>query len=123
MKLICPISYRAEIVTAFYQRIYAIVDRYEPYSHVGEEQFQIITYLQVFSAESAEILDDQCFHLAALDHFLDLFPRGTLEVRSRIAVVSKKQDIIESIVAGVFFKHESLIGYAVGLGILAVVLT
>lgn len=108
VKLVCPISYRAEIVTAFNQRIDAVVDRYEPNSHVREVQFKIITYLQVLSAKSAEILDDQCFHLAALDHILDLFSRGTLEVCSRIAVVGKEQDVIEPIVTGILFEHESL---------------
>ena len=123
MKLVCPVAYRTEIVAPLDQRIDTVVDRYEPHAHVRKEQLKVIAHLQILSAEAAEILDDQCFHLTELDHIFDLFPRGTLEVCSRITVVRKEQDVIESIITGIFFEHESLIGYAVGLGILAVVLT
>ena len=74
MKLVCPVAYRTEIVAPLDQRIHAVVDRYEPHAHVREEQLKVIAHLQILSAEAAEILDDERLHLAALDHFLDLFP-------------------------------------------------
>jgi len=79
VKLVCPVAYRTEIVAPLDQRIDTVVDRYEPHAHVRKEQLKVIAHLQILSAEAAEILDDQCFHLTELDHIFDLFPRGTLE--------------------------------------------
>ena len=79
--------------------------------------------MQVLPSQTAEVLDNQSFHLAALDHLHDLLPCGPVEVSAGVSVVRQEQSVLESIVCRVLLQKQLLVVDGVGLPLPLVLLT
>ena len=123
MEFVCPVADGIEIGAACHQRIHSIIDRNEAYSLLREVDFRIVTHLQVLTTESAEVFDDQSFHLAIFNHLNDLLPGRPLEVCAGVAIISKEYDILKAVIFCVLLKQNALIDNAVGVAHAGVLLT
>ena len=63
-----------EVIGGLVQAVHAVVDGDKAHAVAWEDEFRILTYLKVFTAQSGHVLDDQCFHLTVFHQFHDLLP-------------------------------------------------
>ena len=104
VEFVCPVADGIEIGAARHQRIHRIVDCNEADALLREVDLRVVTNLQIFTTKSAEVFDDQGFHLVIFNHLNNLFPGRPLKVCAGVAIVSKEYDILETIIFRVLFK-------------------
>ena len=108
VELVGPVSDRVEVVAALHQGVHTVIDRDKPDALLREVELRQLAHLQVFPPQAAEILDDQGFHLAVLNHLHDLLPRGPVEVGPGVTVVGQKQSVVKSIFSCISLEKELL---------------
>ena len=108
VELVGPVPDRIEVVAALHQGIHTVVDRNEADALFRKVDLRVLSHLEVFSSQAAEILDDESRHLAALNHLYDLLPRGAVEAGTGISVVGQEQGILKAVVSRILFEEEFL---------------
>ena len=113
MEFVRPVPDRIEIGAAFHQRVHSVVDGNEPNALRWQIELCQLTHLQILTAQTRHILDDQRFDLVPLDHFDDLFPGGPIKICPRVPVVRQEDRILKTIGLGISFEEKALIDDAV----------
>ena len=81
-----------------------IVDGDEADVSVREVGVSIVTYLQIISAQTGHILDDQCGYITHVHIFQQLLKAGTVEVRAGIAIIHIVAGIVKAMLLCVFLQ-------------------
>lgn len=108
VEFVGPVTDRIEVVAALHQGIHAVVDRNEADAFLREVDLRVLSYLEVFSSQAAEILDDDGLHLVPFHHFYNLLPGRTVKVCTGVAIVRQEQRVFKSMIRCVLFQEEFL---------------
>ena len=109
VELVGTVADGVEVVVALHQGIHPVVDCDEPDALLWKIEFRQLSHLQVLPSQTAEVLDNQSFHFAALDHLHDLLPRGPLEVSPGVSIVGQEQGVLKPIVRRVLLQKQLLV--------------
>ena len=115
MEFVGPVTDRIEVVAALHQGIHAVVDRNEADAFLREVDLRVLSYLEVFSSQATEILDDDGLHLIPFHHFYDLLPGRTVKVCTGVAIVRQEQRVFKPMIRRVLFQEEFLVVNGIGL--------
>lgn len=97
--------------------IVVIVDGDKPNVIFGKRQLNIPSGLNIISAETGQVLDDNDSDLAVLHIRHHTFKAGAVEIRTAEAIVNIEFRVAESLALGVIREDLSLILNAVGLAL------
>ena len=97
VKLIAEVADRRHIELGLYCGIDVIVYSNKSYVVFGKHNVCIHSDLQIVSAKTRHILDDDRSYLTVFDYFLHFTKCGTVKGRSRVSVVYKELQIFEAV--------------------------
>ena len=115
MEFVGPVTDRIKVVAALHQGIHAIIDRDKADTLFRKVDLRVLSYLEVFSSQAAEILDDDGLHLVPFHHFYDFLPGRTVKVCTGVAIVRQEQRVFKPMIRRVLFQEEFLVVDGVGL--------
>ena len=95
---------RSEVIVLRGGAVHIVVDSYETNALLREKNLRVIADLQVISAKTAEVFYNQDFHMTCFDFFQQGGKAGTVEIRTRIAVVIKMANVSQPFLTGIFFE-------------------
>ena len=113
IKVILDAGEVADAVSA----VHAIVDGDEAHIILRERDLHQHTRLQIISAESRLVFDDDYSNLASLDIFHHFFECGTVKVCTTVAVVHVEFAVVEAMFVGILLQDQLLISYGVGFAL------
>ena len=85
------------------EKIKGLAAQYKDLSKRGDA-YKIVADLQIITTKAAEILYHKGFNSSGFDFFKQGGKTGTVEIRTRIAVVIKVPDISQPFLSGIFFE-------------------
>ena len=101
--LVHDIQKRSEVIVLRSGTVHIVVNGYEANALFRKENFCVIADLQIITTKAAEILYHKGFNSSGFDFFKQGGKTGTVEIRTRIAVVIKVPDISQPFLSGIFF--------------------
>ena len=109
VEFVGPVTDRIKVVAALHQGIHAIIDRDKADTLFRKVDLRVLSYLEVFSSQAAEILDDDGLHLVPFHHFYDFLPGRTVKVCTGVAIVRQEQRVFKPMIRRVLFQEEFLV--------------
>ena len=104
VELVHEIPEGREVVGGLIQTVHAIVDCDEAHTVAGEDEFGVLTHLKILTAQTGQILDDECFHLTVFHQLHDLLPTGSIEVGAGVSIVRQEEGVCEALVCSIPFQ-------------------
>lgn len=95
---------RSEVIVLRGGAVHIVVDSYETNALLREKNLRVIADLQVISAKTTKVFYNQDFHMTCFDFFQQGGKAGTVEIRTRIAVVIKMANVSQPFLTGIFFE-------------------
>ena len=122
VKFITEISYWSHIKFCLYGRVHIIVDGDKSHIIFGKHNIRIHTDLQIVSAKTGHILDNDRSNLFVFNHLLHSAKIGAVKTRSGIPVIYKELQILEAVFSCILIQKCLLVDYTVTFTLTSVIL-
>ena len=122
IKIVTEISNRSHINVCLYCGVHIVIDSDKSHFVFGEYNIRIYTDLQIVSAKSGHILDNDCSNLFVFNHLLHSAKTGAVKICSRIPVIYEKLQIFEAVLSCILVQECFLVDYTVAFALTSVIL-